>query len=60
MTYTTRYAHLAEQRAAVREQAAYRARVAASGLPALLAPYRVKPPVIPAQRRRVLRTEVEA
>ena len=57
MTPSTRYAALTAQRA-------YARRVAAFGLPALLAPYRgavVRPvPEIPAQRRRVLRSEVKA
>jgi hypothetical protein len=47
MTLTTRLAHLA----AAREQAAYRRRVAAFGLPALLAPYRVRAPFVPKQRK---------
>ena len=57
MTPSTRYAALTAQRA-------YARRVAAFGLPALLAPYRgavVRPvPEIPAQRRRVLRSEAKA
>ncbi len=43
-TYTTRYRQLAEQRA-------YRRRVAALGLPALLAPYTMRRPFVPVQRR---------
>ena len=54
MTPSTRYAALTAQRA-------YQRRIAAFGLPALLAPYRVtRPVVIPEQRRRVVRTEVGA
>jgi hypothetical protein len=44
MTTITRYRQLCEQRA-------YRRRVAAFGLPALLAPYRMVAPFIPAQRQ---------
>jgi hypothetical protein len=47
MTLTTRLAHLA----AAREQAAYRRRVAAFGLPALLAPYTRRVVRLPRQRQ---------
>ena len=47
--------------AALREQDAYARRVAAFGLRALLEPYTVRPvPVVPSQRRRVVRSEVTA
>jgi hypothetical protein len=45
-TYTDRYA-------AVREQNAYARRVAAFGLPALLAPYTLRGPIIRLPRQRV-------
>lgn len=55
MTYTAKYATLTTQRA-------YTRAVARDGLPALLAPYRGFDPrpavVLPAQRRRFVRTEV--
>ena len=53
MTYTTRYRHLTAQRA-------YSRAVAAGGLSALLQPYTLRVPVVPSQRRRVLRAEVTA
>ena len=50
--YAARYRTLTAQRA-------YDRAIARRGLPALLAPYTVRPAVaIPAQRRRFLRTEV--
>lgn len=46
---------------ALKAQRAYSRDIAARGISALLAPYRVVPvPVVPSQRRRVLRSEVTA
>ena len=51
MSYTAKYRHLTAQRA-------YARGVARRGLPALLAPYSVRPVlVVPSQRRRVVETE---
>ena len=51
MTYTAKYQTITTQRA-------YSRAVAAGGLSALLAPYRVAPvPVVPSQRRRSVQPE---
>mgnify|MGYP006217756105 CR=1 FL=1 len=52
-TYAQRYQALTTQRA-------YTRAVAARGIPALLAPYSAHLPVVPSQRRRVVRSEVTA
>ena len=53
MTYTAKYQLITAQRADTRA-------VASRGLSALLQPYSVPVPVVPSQRRRVLRSEVTA
>ena len=52
-TYADKYRHLLAQRA-------YARRIAEGGVRALLAPYSLRVPVVPSQRRRVVRSEVSA